>query len=884
MKFFRHVWFWMRRRDLETDFDEEVRQHLELKVQENIARGMSRAEALRLARSEFGNPTLAKERARRSWGFPFVESTMHDLRYGVRQLWKNPGFTAIAVLTLAVGIGATTTVFSVVNAVLLRPLPYHDPQRLVFIWEPDPHIPNVPLEAWGPLNAEFYDWQRLSHSFSELALFTTNDLNLSVNGTAIRTSGSRVTGDFFHLLGVAPKLGRAVKPEDDQPGKEQVAVISHALWQSVFAADRDVLGKELLLDAKPYRIIGVMPAGFAFPHGNESADTLGRTTDVWIPWAMTDKEKASRDDGSGQAIARLKAGVSLSEAQAEMSVIVAGLNYLRPPMFQGCQAVVRPFPISVTGASRPVLLIFMGAVFLVLLIACANVASLVLARATGRRLEISVRSALGASRLRIVRQLATESLCLAGAGAILGGAAAFACIHLLKSVTSINVPRLDEVSIDAQVLLFTIIVSVASSLLFGLLPALSSSRGNVNTMLQSSSNRSIKGAVGRLQRGLLIGEVMLTIVLLTGSGLLIRSFLKLISLDKGFSSRATVAMSLRLDPRYSTPERQIAFFRNLVDRASALPGVESAGAIDFGPLSGGQSISLMEVEGHPYDERTSFESRSITPHYFATLGIPLLAGRSFTDDDIRGRPPVAIVSRSFAETYFPGQSAIGKQFHPPEEKVKSNWRTIVGVVADVRQFSLDQTPPMQIYGPLWQSSSDRVSVVIRSSIGADHVVTEMRGMVHELDPALAIADVHTMSELISDAAGERRFQTLLLSAFGGIALVLSLVGLYALMAYSVQQRTAEIGIRMALGAQRSSVMRLILKEGSTLAFAGVVLGVACAWAATRLLASLLFEVRPTDSLTFLGVAGLFCAVAVLACYVPARRATRVDPMVALRHE
>jgi putative ABC transport system permease protein len=810
-----------------------------------------------------------------------MKSLLRDVAHGLRMLRKNPGFAALAVMTLALGIGATTTVFSLVNAVLLRALPYRDPDRLVFLFEPNPHFADVPLEAFGPFNADFYDWQKQSRSFTNLALFTNDRLNLSVNGTAVRVSGSRVTGDFFQLLGIAPELGRAVEADDDQPGKEPVAVISHALWQSRFGSDRGVLGKELLLNARTYRIVGVMPAGFAFPHGTESLETIGGTTDVWMSWAMTPQERASRDDGAGNAIGRLRPGVSSTQTQAEMSAIVARTDSLHPPMFQGAQAVVRPFDVSITGASRRALLIFMAAVLLVLLIACSNVASLVLARANGRTLEIGVRTALGASRLRLVRQLLAESLCLAGAGGILGTLAAFVAIRLLVDLHPGNIPRLEETSVDWRVLLFAVCASLATALLFGLFPALSASRCNLNEVLKNSGNRAVKGAACRLQRGLTVAEVALTFVLLAGSGLLIRSFLKLQSVDKGFMPESTVAMGIQLDARYNQPARQNAFFRGLIGRTSALPGVEAAAAVNQLPLGGGESLGTgLQVEGHPFDDKTLFEGRSITPRYFAAMRIPLLSGRAFTDDDTAGRPPVAIVSRSFARKYFPGHDAVGKRYRNGDNV----WWTIVGVVGDVRYRSLEAPPPMQIYNPLWQSGANSLSVVARTSLAPDRLDSDMRTLVRGLDPAVAVADVRTMSQLVSAATAERLFQTLLLTAFGGVALFLSLVGLYALMAYSVQQRTAEIGIRMALGAQRSSVMRLVLKQGSTLALTGIALGFACAWALTRSMASLLFEVKPTDAPTFFGAAILFCAVALAACYVPARRATRVDPMVALRYE
>jgi len=807
---------------------------------------------------------------------------MRDFRYALRTLRKQPSFTCLAILTLALGIGASTAVFSLVNAVLLRALPYHDPARLAFVFEPNDRYKEVPLEAWGPFNADFYDWQKQSRSIANLALFTVDRLNLSGGGNAARVGGSRVTGEFFELLGIAPELGRTVAADDDQPGRGHVAVISHALWQSRFGGDPAVLGKQLLLNARPYRIIGVMPPGFAFPHGTESLDTNGKSTDVWIPLALTPQERAARDDGPGNAIGRLRRGVSLAQAQAEMSAIVARIDPLHPAPFRGAHAVVRPFDAEITGASRRALLIFMAAVMLVLLIACSNVASLILARSTGRSLEFGVRTALGASRARLVRQMLAESACLAGGGCVLGLLGAFAAIRFLTRSNPGNIPRAGEISLDWRVALFACAASLAAAILFGLFPSLSASRANLNEVLKGASRRTIRGAADRFRGSLTIAEFALTFVLLIGSGLLIRSFIKLQSVDKGFASSSVVTMSIQLDDRYNQPERQNGFFHALIDRAGALAGVTAAAAINYLPLSGGESLTNgLHVEGQPADQKTMVQGRLITPHYFRAMGIPMLAGRDFTGRDTTASPPVAIVSRNFANIYFPGRDAVGKQFTFGGAQQPT---TIVGVVREVRHQSLESAPLMQVYTPLWQSSVNAAAVVVRTNRAPERLAADMRALVRNLDPAVALADVRPMSQLVSAASAERRFETFLLTGFGGIALFLSLVGLYALMAYAVEQRTAEIGIRMALGAPRGNVMRLILRQGLALAFAGIVLGGLCAWAMTGAIASLLFEIKPDDATTFLAAAVLFCAVALAACLAPARRATRVDPMVALRYE
>lgn len=821
---------------------------------------------------------LRAEACREARGVIRMDSLLSDIRYGLRLLRRSPGFAVLGIVTLALGIGATTAVFSVVNAVLLRDLPYRDPERLVFLYEPLPGIPNVPLEAWGPVNGDFFTWQKENRSFAAMAMFTTEGLNASLGDASFRVSGSRVTADFFGVLGVFPALGRILSDADAQAGHERVAVISDSVWRSRFDGDRSVLGKELLLNARPYRIIGVMPPGFAFPHGAESLETVGKTTDVWMPWTMTGEERASRNDDPGNAIGRLRPAVTLGQAQAEIATITARF----PPPFQQQHqkpaGVVRGMDQEVTGGSRRPLMIFLAAVLLVLLIACSNVAGLALARASGRAQEISVRAALGASRLRLGRQLLTESLGTALAGGLLGTVAAFWIVRVVVSLHPAHLARIEETSIDGRVLLFTVCVSLASALLSGILPAWSASRCDWSEALKGSGSRSIKGGANRMRSALIVAEMALTIVLLIGSGLLIHSLLRLGSVDKGFASLSTVTAGVELDGRYNQPQRQSEFFHTLLERVRGLPRVQEAAAVDHVPLGGGETISQIEVEGSPFDQTTSFESRLVTPRYFATMGIPLLEGRDFEEGDAAGRMPVMMVSRSFERRYFPGRSALGRRVH------SDGWRTIIGVVADVRMRELGTTPPMQFYLPLWQAPIARVAVVVRAALPPEETAAALRRVVRNMDPALAMAGVRTMEQLVSEASAERRFQTVVLTVFGGIGWFLSLFGLYALMAYTVQQRTAEIGIRMALGAPNRSIAGLILRQAMTLWLGGITLGLVCALGVTRWIRSLLFEVQPTDPLTFAGVATLFCVVAAIACYVPARRATRVDPAISLRHE
>ena len=821
--------------------------------------------------------TLSTER-----GLNFLEGILQDLRYALRTLRNSPGFLMISVLTLALGIGATTSVFSLLNAVLLRSLPYPDPDRLVYLWAPNPRF-QLPIEYLTPMNADFFDLQKQNHSFASLAFIQVAKFSVAADGRSDALGGVRVTGNFFETMGVAPQLGRTVNPADDEPGQDQVVVISHSLWRERFAAQKDVLGKTLLLDARPYCIIGVMPPGFAFPRATDVM-SAPKVTDLWIPWAMSPEQKADREDGAGNAIGRLRPGVSVEQAQAEMSTLMASIDLLRPPKDRGFGAQVQPLFDSVTGGSRHALLLLMGAVALLLFIACSNVASLTMVRVTGRIREVGVRTALGAGRGRLLRQLLTESLFLALVGGALGLCLAFASIRLLLSFDPGNIPRLDETSVDFRVLFFALGVSTLTALFFGLFPALAVSRCDPAQVLTQAGTRSVKGTRSRVRHGLIIAQVALTVVLLTGSGLLIRSLSNVLAVKKGFDPHSTVTMNLSLDARYAQPDRQIAFYRNLIDVLSALPHVQAVGAVSNLPLGHSEALSWLTVEGYNFDEKVFFQTRSVTPRYFPAMGIRLLEGRLFTEDDSPGHPNVAIIGRTFAETYFSGRSPLGQRFHFIDGAPKPTWWTIVGVVDDVRNESLEEKPRLQAYTPFWQSPVPAASVVLRTGTNEDTITAAVRRELLTLDSALAVADVRTMSQLVSEATEERRFQTFLLSSFSGIALVLSLVGLYALLAYSVRQRTAEIGIRMALGAQRGTLMRLILMEGSRLAVAGITLGLGCALALTRLMTSFLFEVQPTDPATFFGVAILLCVVAMASCYFPARRATLVDPMVALRHE
>jgi predicted permease len=883
------------------ELHQDIRAHIEREMQDNIERGMAPEEAHYAALRKFRYVTRVKEESRAVSGFVWLQQLREDVRFGLRMLRKGPGFTAAAALALALGIGATTAVFSLVNAVLVRPLPYADPRQLVLLWTPYPQLlPSIQqavgqgnedfaFEVFGPSPGDFYSLQNESRSFTSMALFAPMHLNLATDTAAVRVSAARVTAGFFETLGIGTELGRQLAADDDQPGHERVAVISHALWVNQFGRDPNVLDKTLLLNGSPYSVIGVAAPGFDFPRGTDvDFSATDKLTEVWVPWAMSPSQRADHDANGGIAIARLRSMVSVTQAHAEMSAIVARLDPLHAPDSRGMQALVTPLSATSIGHARASLLLLLGSVACVLVIACSNVAGLLMARAANRVHEISMRASLGASRARLIRQLFTESLMLACGGGILGVLAAFGAVRALLRLNPGNFPRIEEASVDGRVLLFSAGVSIITALLFGLLPAISASRSGLAEMLKHSGSQGVKGGAGHARQALIAAEVALSVVLLAGAGLMIRSLVRLNAVETGYQPHSTLTMNLALDPRYDTPEKRRAVFHDFAQKTGALPGAQAVGAINFVPLGNGESLTWLRVEGQVFDKNILFESRSISPGYLSALRIPLLAGRNFIEDDgAVGSAPVAIVSQSFAKTYFSPQGALGRHFQwmngdgrvQPGQDV-----TIVGIVPDVRQETLDKPPLMQIYSPFWQADFDSASIVVRSAITPVSMADQIRSVLRAIDPALALASVRTMDDLVSTSKAGRRFQTSLLSVLAGIALFLSLLGLFALLAYSVKQRTAEIGVRMALGAQRSAVLRMILRQGLLLASAGIIIGLAASLALTRLLRGLLFEVAPNDSLTLLGVTLLLLAVALTASVIPARRAMRVDPIVALRYE
>jgi predicted permease len=807
-----------------------------------------------------------------------------DIKYGARILAAAPGFTAIALLVIALGIGATASIFSVVNAVLLRSLPYGHPEKLVYIWNPNPNFKGVPDE-FGPNVPDFYEWQRISHSFSAMTMLRASTLNLVRGGLSKPVSAAFVTGSFFSTLQAWPEMGRAVDANDDRPGHEYVAVISHALWHSQFGARPDVLGKQIQLNRHQYTVVGVMPGDFGYPFDGDIpyAKSEFKQTDIWLPAAYTANQRTDRTDNfvsADAAIGRLRDGVSVASAQAEVAAIEARLSPLYPQMWRGWTALVRPLVQTIVGPVEEMLWLLLGAVGMVLLIAIGNVANLLLARATVRAHELGIRTALGAERGRIIRQLLTESLMLSCAGGALGIALAFAAVRVLTRLNPGNIPRFDAAAVDGRVLLVALALSIAAGIVSGLAPAISACRVNINDLLRRGSSR-VAGASNRGRFVLIVLEVALSVILLAGAGLLIRSYLQLAAVDPGFSP-ATLTFGLNLDERYNTPELRAALYRNFLEKLRNIPGVSNAGATSATPLSGRESVAFIDIRGAG-KSKEMVETRSVTPGYRKALGTRLLRGRDFDLHDANATPTPAIVNEKFVAMYLRGRDPLGAQVRTGIGDLSgSSWSTIVGVVGDVRHNKLDEAAQPQLFQPV--DNGDDFAVAVQSNVPIPQVIEQARAELRSLDPVLTLESIRTMGERMTESNARRRFQTALLTGFAAIAVALALIGLYGLMSYTVKQRTAEIGIRLAVGASRGRVLGLILSQGLRLTAAGLLLGLAGAFALTRLVSAWLFGVKPTDPVTFVAVPLFVLAVACCACIVPAWGATRIDPIQALRQE
>jgi putative ABC transport system permease protein len=870
-----------RSRRTDADFAAELESSVAMHTEDLIRSGLSPEEARRQALIHLGGAEQTRQAHRERRTLPWIENFLQDLRYGLRTLRRTPGFTATAVLTLGIGIGACTAIFSLVNAVLIRSLPYGDPQRLVYLFTPSSRL-KIPDEVICPGYGDLYDIKRDSKSFGDITAYEQAVFSLSAQGSVRQIGGARVDEDFFSTLQSAPELGRAIGANDNLPGHPKVAVISHSLWVSMFGGNADVLKHVLQLDGVDYQIVGVMPSEFEYPLKTDLpyGDAHIESTKIWVPLALTPKQKADRDIGNNVAVARLRPGVSIQQAQAEMSTMMASFDRLYPTQMGDWGALVESFTGISIGPVRPLMELLIATVLLVLLIACGNTANLLLARATGRARELGVRAALGAGRGRIIRQLLTESLLIACAGGTVGLALTVLFLRLLPRLDPGNIPRLNESTLDMRVLLVALTVSVLTSVLSGVLPAVAVSRMRLTDFLRTHEISARGAAHSRLQGILIVAQTAMVVVLLAGAGLLIHSYINVVTVDTGFS-QSTLSMNLSLGDRYRQPQAgRAAYFKNLIAKIHALPGVEAVGAVSNLPLSHTESLSTIYVDGFANQNYQTTEARTVTPQYFAAMNTPLIAGRDFTDDDASSAARPAIVNETFVRTYFANRNPIGARV--TGDNKHPDWHTVVGVVADVRHTSLEEDPQTQMYSPSYDFGS--AFIVVRSAIRPATVANQIRTAFKSIDPNLAVTDIHTMGDLVSIASARRRFQVWLLTAFAAIALLLALVGLYGLMAYSVNRRTREVGIRMALGAQRVDILLLVLWNAGVLVASGLAIGLACTWAATRALESFLFGVSEHDPVTVVIACALLIACGLIAALIPARRAASIDPMQALRSE
>ncbi len=879
MKYF--GWF-MHRKEREQGLDEEIRVHFDMAIRERIERGENPAEAEANARREFGNSTLVKEVTRDVWGWPWFEALPQDLRYGLRQLRRNPGFTVVAVLTLALGIGANTAIFSIVDAVLLRSLPYPHPRQLVLMFD-------VPLKERDALSAisyrDFREIRGQNRVFSDVAGNSFHDLTLTGAGEPSIVNTADVTPEIFSVLDAKPLLGRTLLPEDGRRGAAPMAVLSESLWRSRFGSNPAIIGRPIILDMRAFTVVGVLPASFRYPDGAAHQD-------VWIPIAQ-DPEFGPLLWKSGvpvlSGIGRLKAGVSVAQAQANLKMVSARLANEFPAQDSGLTLRIVPLRQFVTGDVKSPLLILLGAVGVVLLLACANIANLLLSRSTSRAREMSVRIALGAGRARVVRQLLTESALLGLLGAIGGVVLAVCGVWGFRPFLPPDVTRINSIHVGGSALVFAALLSLAAALVFGLAPALLATPSNLGTSIQEGSERTGQQHGQRLRSFLASAEISLAMVLLVAGGLLIRSFARVSAVNPGFDPKNVIEAEVSLPQfEYSTPQQWTAFSKQLLARLHAQPGLgDSALAAPLPMDRQGEASFPFTIVGNPPlppGKSNTADYATVSPEYFHVMQIPLLRGRFFAGQDSLSNPRVAIISKTLARRFFPNENPIGRQMRfgfPPNTNVS---REIVGVVGDVRDAALRQRPGPMMYVPFAQAPLWGGEVVVRSSLGATSVAAGLRRAVRSIDKNLPVTDIESFPEVLGASVAQERFRTLLMSSFSAIALLLAAVGIFGVISYSVSRRTREIGIRMAFGARRRDVLRLILAQGAKLALIGLGAGVVGALLLTRLMASLLYGISPTDPVTFVGVALVLVTVALLAAYIPARRAMKVDPTVALRHE
>jgi predicted permease len=875
---------WWQRRNRDADLERELQSDLELEEEEQRERGLSPGEARHAARRALGNTALIREQTHEAWGGAQFERLLQDLRYGMRQLYKYPGFSVTTILILAFGIGATTLIFSLVNAVLLRPLPFPEPDRLVWLSQQDHSLPGIAPE---PLSyPDYFDWRAQNHTLSGMASYTGGGVTFRSDTGSRRLDVQTVSANFFDVLSVAPVLGRDFRWDDEKPGNRAV-MLSYAFWQSEFGSAKDVVGKSIDLDDHSYEVVGIMPKGFQLPLENPAPA-------LWKSLADNAEGKNPPTQQRGfdvlGVIGRLKPGVTVEQAKANLSLIAANLARQYPDNNkQFSSALVEPELEHMTGDTRPALRLLFGAVTLLLLIVCANVAGLLLARGSRRRAEFALRSAIGASRAAIIRQLLVESVTLSLCGGGAGVALAIGLVRAILAFMPLESPRIQGATVDVGVLLFVLIVSLATGILFGAVPAWRLSRLTpANALREGSRNVTGGRRQHRLHNGIVIAQIAIGMVLLICSGLLMRSFIQILNVDPGFDPKNVLTARIGVSFDKLKHDQHFLFYQQLLTRISALPGVQSASAGWPLPMSNNSATVSFNIAGRPVaqGDEPSESLGVVMPGYFETMRIPLIVGRSFNEHDGLAGPPTIIINQAFAKKYFPGENPIGKhiQVRAGDDVFEHPMREVVGMVGDIKRKGLTADADPQYYLPYAQAVVTNPYLVVRTGQDAATMRSIITAAVHELDKGVPVYQVSTMEDYIAKSAAQPRFQAVLLTCFAGIALVLAATGLYGLLSYLVVQRTLEIGLRMALGAQQSDVLRMIIGRGLTLACVGVGTGLVISMITTRLMARMLFHIRPTDPLTFATMVVLLFLVSSAASGVPAYRAALLDPMKTLREQ
>lgn len=875
---------WWQIRHRNADAERELQADLELEEEEQRETGLSPDEARYAARRAFGNTAMIREQIHEAWGWAPFERLLQDLRYGLRRLWRSPGFTIATVSILAIGIGATTAVFSLVNAVLLRPLPFPESGRLVWVSQQDHSLPGIAPESLS--YPDYFDWRAQNHTLEGLASYRDNSVTMEMNGESQRLDVETVSANFFDVLGAVPMLGHNFRWEEEKPG-HNVAMLSYSFWQSQFGSAKDIIGKSIRMNNHDYTVAGVMPDGFQFPFENPAP----------VLWTSLADDAEGKDASTQQrgydvlgVIGRLKANVTAMQAKADLSVIAANLAHQYPDHNkQYTSALVEPELAHMTGNTRPALRVLFSAVSLVLLLVCANVAGLLLARGSRRSAEFAVRAALGASRTAITRQLLLESLLLSVCGGLAGIALAFGLIRALLNLMPLEIPRMQAASVDGGVLAFVLVISLITGLLFGAFPALRLSRSAPARALGEGSRTVSSGrAQHRLHNGLVIAQTAICMVLLIGSGLLMRSFVRILNVDPGFNAKNVLTSRVGVSFEQLNHDQHYLFYQQLLTRISALPGVQLASAAWPLPMTGSSATVSFNIQGRPVargDEPN--ESLAVAmPGYFKTMGIPLIAGRIFGEEDGLHGPPTIIINQAFAKKYFPGENPLGQhiQVRVGDDVFEHPVRELVGVVGDIKRKGLTADADPQYYLPYAQAVVTNPYLVVRTKADPATVQSAIRSAVHALDPNVPVYQVATVEDYLSKSAAQPRFQAFLLTCFATIALVLAAVGLYGFLSYIVVQRTQEIGLRMALGAQRSTVLAMIVRRGLLLSLAGVASGIVISVVLTKVISGLLFQVRPTDPLTLMAAAALLLIISAAASSLPACRAAGLDPMKTLRDQ